>query len=140
MYDIELEFIGLEGYKKIRDQLHDYLKNMLPFPSFMIEVALNEAINNSLKHGSRKDQAAPVRLKIRVLNNKKLIIRIKDGGPGFCGNEKLKMLEHEPAIFDEECLMKDSGRGVWIMKEASDYLTFNRQGNEVLMVKNIQSV
>lgn len=138
MYDFHVVINGWEGYRRVRDFLHDYLIQLLPSDHFLLEVALNEAICNSIQNGSLDQGHIHVELKIRVLNKRKLIIRIKDHGPGFSGNQDLVQLQKHPeSLWNQEQLLSESGRGLCIMNHAADYITYNRKGNELLLVKNL---
>ncbi len=137
MYDFTVVIDEHEDYRKIRDWLHKYLIQVLPSDYFLLEVAINEAICNSIENRS-PDQQLHVELKVRVLNQRKLIIRMKDNGPGFPGNPSLLQLRKEPEkLWNQECLFSESGRGLWIMDASADYMAYNQKGNELLLVKNL---
>lgn len=101
------------------------------------EVAVNEALNNGFRAGGQ------VWIKAQKTGNR-IIFRIRDDGPGFSTekiNECLKKnMEEEDfdAEFDE-ILLAESGRGILIMKMFCDRMFYNQQGNEVLLMKKIES-
>lgn len=137
MYDFTAVINGNEDYREIRNWLHDYLKKVMPSDHFLFEVAINEAICNSIAN-RQPDQQLHLELKIRMSNQKKLIIRMKDNGPGFPGNLSLHQHRHHPErLWTQERLLAESGRGLWIMDASADYLTYNEKGNELLLVKNL---
>ncbi|WP_179295497.1 ATP-binding protein [Bacillus sp. FJAT-45350] len=134
MEHFEVQFSGLVGYQKIRESLAEFIKKSLPDNHFLMEVAVNEAINNAIKHGNANEEVSPITLKIRNINSK-CIVRVMHAGKGFPGNEQLqKLRKSEENLFDEK-LYDESGRGLLIMDAAADYMIFNRQGTEVMLVK-----
>ncbi|MGO0062498.1 ATP-binding protein [Brevibacillus fluminis] len=135
MKELEFTFTTLDVFQKIRPHVIQYVRENLKGNSALMEVALMEAINNAWEHGGKKDANRGVRVRLRVQNGKRLIIRVKDDGPGFHANEKLKQINVEEGNLFERCLYEESGRGLLLMNQAADKITYNRQGNEVLMVK-----
>lgn len=122
-------------YRKVRDYIETYIHTLLPNDPFMI-IALNEAMNNALFHGNEEDENKFVTLKIKVVNLRRLILRIKDEGSGFPVHE-WKHLIHSPQQQLEKNKSCDSGRGLALMTHAADRVYFNRIGNEVLIMKEI---
>lgn len=133
MKDVRIMFKDLKGFNYFRDMINKYLQDALPNDSFLFEVAVNEAVNNSLKYGTHSKQF--VSLDMRISKFGRVVIRIKDQGPGFCGNQKLKALKVDCESNCENNLFKSSGRGLAIMVHASDSITFNKRGNEIILVK-----
>ncbi len=95
--------------------------------SFGIQLVIREALANAIKHGSQNDESKQVILQISKLHDQ-LIFKIKDEGSGF----------------DQSCLAEDlseelscCGRGIIIMRQYFDKVTFNKQGNEVELIKKI---
>ena len=97
----------------------------------MLRVALGEAIINALRYG------ISIRIKINVIGNK-LVIRVKDDGPGFDGNSLIEkyLAEGKEKIFNSG-IYEEHGRGIKIMLLWTNLVTYNKQGNEVLLVKEI---
>ena len=97
----------------------------------MLEVAINEAMNNGFYYCGR------VRVKIRRMGGK-LIIRVKDFGPGFNTQEVNGLLKEDmyEKEFDE-LLEAEGGRGILLMKLFCDKVVYNAKGNEVLLMKQI---
>ncbi|MDZ5474092.1 ATP-binding protein [Bacillus sp. 31A1R] len=138
MYRTVHTFCTQAEYRELRSTLHKEIQLILGNPvSFLMEVAVNEAINNALK--SNRDQK-PVTLCIRVTNYDRLIIRIKDNGKGFNAQDALSSVTASPEAIFEEKLLEESGRGLSIIASASDKVYYNRKGNEVLMMKYIRTL
>jgi len=68
----------------------------------------------------------------------KLIIRVKDDGPGF-NTEGLNVQFKEDMGEKEfnERLEAEGGRGILLMKLFCDKVIYNAMGNEVLLMKQI---
>gem|GEM_PF-1654936 len=95
----------------------------------VLEVAINEAINNGFYSCGR------VRVKTRRVGDK-LIVRVKDDGPGF-KTEGVNAL-FKKGMFEEdfdELSEAEGGRGILLMKMFCDKVIYNSKGNEVLMMK-----
>jgi len=90
-----------------------------------ILVATLEAVNNAIVHGNKADQSKSVEVGfISVRDN--LTITVKDQGPGFNPGSV-------PDPTAPENIENIDGRGVFLMKNLCDDISFNDIGNEVKM-------
>jgi serine/threonine-protein kinase RsbW len=93
-----------------------------------VMVALTEAVNNAIVHGNRADPAKEVQI-LCDLTPEALHLRVLDQGGGF-----------DPASVDsplkEENLLRESGRGIFLMRTLMDKVSFSRHpdGMEVHLV------
>ena len=75
-------------------------------------LALSEASSNAIKHGNKNDSNKKVNIEI-IIDEKKIEILIKDEGSGF-----------DPSVIPDptepENLLKESGRGLYIIKSFVD--------------------
>jgi serine/threonine-protein kinase RsbW len=94
---------------------------------FAIKLALEEAINNAIKHGNKGDPRKTVDVSYDIDGEHAMII-IADEGKGFDP-------ETVPDPTADENLEKPSGRGVMLMRAYMDEVTFNKAGNCVTLVK-----
>jgi serine/threonine-protein kinase RsbW len=94
---------------------------------FAIKLALEEALNNAVRHGNRLDATKTVEVRFDV-DEAEARICIRDQGPGFHPDDV-----PDPTI--DENLEKPSGRGIMLMRAYMDVVEFNESGNEVRMVK-----
>ncbi len=86
-------------------------------------IAVSEAVNNAISHGNKNNPALNVT--ISVLNEPdKFCIQIKDQGPGFS-------FDALPDPTAPENIFKESGRGVFLMKNLADEVEFESPGNTV---------
>ena len=81
-------------------------------------LAVTEATTNAIIHANKCDINKKVTIDASV-ENSKLIIKIKDEGEGFDPS-------NIPDPTDPENLLKDSGRGIYLMRVYMDDLQYNR--------------
>ena len=94
-------------------------------------LAVTEATTNAIIHANKCDPAKLVKINAAI-ENSKLVIKIKDEGKGF---DPTKL----PDPTQPENLLKDSGRGVYLMKVYMDEVKYNvtPSGLETILVLNI---
>jgi serine/threonine-protein kinase RsbW len=85
---------------------------------YRLMVSCTEAVNNAIIHGNKSDPNKKVVIRCTV-EKKILTIRVKDEGNGF-NTKKLK----NPT--DTENLLKENGRGVFLMRTLMDKVKFKR--------------
>ena len=88
-----------------------------------IMIAVTEAVNNAIKHGSSSDSSKNVLLSL-ALDDSLLRFRIEDQGHGFD-------YDHLPDPTAPENLEKPGGRGIFLMKHLSDEVKFLDGGRVV---------
>ena len=92
-------------------------------------VVVTEAVNNAIIHGNNRNSLKHV-LIVCSWNRKQLKVKVKDEGAGFDPS----ML---PSPIHEDNLMRESGRGVFLMRELMEKVTYNKKGNEVTMMMKL---
>lgn len=94
-------------------------------------IAITEATTNAIIHANKKNPEKIVSIFAKVENGQ-LIISIKDQGQGF---DPLNI----PDPTEPENLLKDSGRGLYLMKFYMDDLRYNitPEGTETILVLNL---
>lgn len=136
MMELCYYFFDQKEFSKLRPTIQRAVQDIFSTTdSFFMEVAINEAVNNALKF---KCPDQPIRLTIRLSAGNRLIIRIKDYGDGYDAYELLRKISQSSDLLFEEKLYNESGRGMSIIKLATDRLYFNRQGNEILLMKHVE--
>lgn len=94
-----------------------------------LAIAVTEAVNNAILHGNKQDKNKVVSIKFSFEKNR-LICKIKDQGKGF-----------KPESVDDplapENLLKESGRGIFILSSLMDDVRFDftENGTEITLVK-----
>ncbi len=94
-----------------------------------IAIAVTEAVNNAILHGNKLDPAKNVFIHISS-NERSVTFSIRDQGSGFDPDSL-------PDPLDPQNLLKESGRGIFILKSLMDEVTFDfsDSGTEIVMVK-----
>ncbi len=83
-----------------------------------IYLASSEAFVNAVVHGNKLDPAKKVQVKFKIFK-RSYEIEIKDQGEGFDPSSILTPV-------DEENLLKESGRGIYIMRATADVVKFHK--------------
>lgn len=94
----------------------DYYGNIL--------IAVTEAVNNAINHGNKQDPNKTVSLVFTENDDHSISFRITDQGTGFD-------FENIPDPTAPENIEKVNGRGVFLMKQLSDGVTFDDNGRVV---------
>jgi serine/threonine-protein kinase RsbW len=108
--------------EKLIDELCDKYKIQEEYYGNIL-IALTEAVNNAIFHGNRQDPDKNVKLKFSA-SNESLIFIIEDEGPGFD-------YENLPDPTSPENLEKPNGRGVFLMRNLADAVSFSDNGRIV---------
>lgn len=96
---------------------HDKYSDML--------ISLTEAVTNAIRHGNRLDKRKYVRISFKVEEGE-IRFRVMDEGEGFD-------FENLPDPTAPENLVRCGGRGVFLMKQLSDRMSFKNNGSTVEM-------
>ncbi len=95
-----------------------------------IGMAVRESMVNAVHHGNRYDPKKTARLRMEI-EGRKLIVTVTDQGPGF-------ELGGVPNPIADENLLKQSGRGIFLIRSFMDEVSVRRlspTGTEMRMVK-----
>lgn len=91
-------------------------------------IAVTEAVNNAIEHGNKKDLLMEVN--VAVANNpSEFCFNIKDQGRGF---DFLNL----PDPTAPENILKENGRGIFLMKNLADEVEFEDYGRSVNLYFN----
>jgi serine/threonine-protein kinase RsbW len=98
-----------------------------------ISMAVREGMINAVLHGNAYDPVKRVNLTFEQ-TGPELIVTIADEGKGF-------VPEEVPNPLDPENLLKDSGRGIFLMRTFMDEVRFRKlsSGTEITLIKRLQS-
>lgn len=94
-------------------------------------LSVTEATTNAMIHGNKSDKSKLVKINV-TLEDHKLTVSVKDEGFGF-----------DPSIVpdptDPENLLKDSGRGLYLMRIYMDEIKINMtpEGTETILTLKI---
>jgi anti-sigma regulatory factor (Ser/Thr protein kinase) len=91
-----------------------------------VELALQEALANAIRHGCRADATKQVQCMVTIDGASEVTIVVRDPGTGF-----------DPAAVPNplapENLLKSSGRGVFLINELMDDVAFSDSGRQLEM-------
>lgn len=99
-----------------------------------LAISTTELINNAIVHGNKSDPEKTVTIEIEFFDDH-LSISITDQGPGF-------KPENIPSPIADENLMKEAGRGIFIVRSLVDDLqieTASQGGTRMIIIKNLAS-
>ncbi len=88
-----------------------------------ILISVTEAVNNAIKHGNQNEQSKVVALHMDQSNNHITFI-IKDQGSGFD-------YTNLPDPTAPENIEKPTGRGIFLMRQLADKVSFEDEGSTV---------
>ncbi len=121
------EIIKVEGFlEKLNEQLH------LDESAFnKLLIATTEAVNNGILHGNKRDPSKKVNLVCETLNGL-LFITVEDEGQGVDPDSI-------PNPLAEENLLRENGRGVFLMRSLMESVEFSRYpgGSKVTMTMSL---
>lgn len=92
-----------------------------------ILIAVTEAVNNAMNHGNKNDKNKSVYFSHEQLPNGNLSFKIEDEGCGFNVNSL-----PDPTL--PENLLKENGRGVFLMEHLSDEMNYTNNGRTVELI------
>lgn len=84
---------------------------------------LSEAVTNAIVHGNKLDESKKVEVEVQI-NSEKIISTVKDHGNGFNPQVTKNPLS-------EENLLRDSGRGIFLIREISDSMDYLENGTKI---------
>lgn len=93
-----------------------------------VELALQEALTNAIRHGCKSDPSKQVQCLVTVDDTEEILIVVRDPGSGF----------DAAAVPDPrrpENLLKPSGRGVFLINQLMDTVEYTDEGRQVSMTK-----
>ncbi len=94
---------------------------------FDIYVGFEEALRNAMIHGNKSASNKKVAVETEIEGNK-VTIMVEDEGEGF-DPESLP----DPTL--DENLLKESGRGVYLINHLMDEVRYENDGRRVVMIK-----
>lgn len=122
--------------KEIVDFLQNYFGAVEENSLFELKVILNELLLNAIKHGNKEQFNKYVKITAGIDYNHHVYLIIEDQGEGY----NYTCLEQSNLPCDEIldiCNMKETGRGILIVKNLCDNVRFNKRGNKIVIIKSI---
>lgn len=104
---------------------------------FELKVILNELFLNAVKHGNKNDPSKRVKVTAGLTKDECVYVLIEDEGEGYdCRCTYAASWDVLQADVDC-CDMKETGRGLIIVRSLCDKICFNKRGNKVVIVKKL---
>lgn len=97
-----------------------------------VELALQEAVANAIRHGCRGDQSKQLQCSVTCDESGQVVITVRDPGAGFDPHAV-------PDPLHPQNLLKSSGRGIFLINGLMDEVQFADGGREVQMKKRAPS-
>lgn len=104
---------------------------------FEIKVILNELIQNAICHGNKNDIAKSVKLNMTI-DEDSICIVVEDEGEGYNFKQLPTSIKESNTISCDIYDLKESGRGISIVKNLSEKISFNSKGNRIEVIKRIR--
>jgi serine/threonine-protein kinase RsbW len=95
---------------------------------FEIEIALREALVNAVVHGCKSDSSKSVQCCVACDQERGVLLVVRDPGPGFDPHSL-------PDPLMGENLFASHGRGIYLINQLMDEVTFRHGGTEIHMRK-----
>jgi anti-sigma regulatory factor (Ser/Thr protein kinase) len=97
-----------------------------------VELALQEALANAIRHGCKNDPTKKVQCSVTFDTAGELLIVIRDPGPGF-------KVDEVPNPLEGSNVFKPSGRGVFLINQLMDTVEYSDEGRRVVMRKRVDA-
>jgi serine/threonine-protein kinase RsbW len=97
---------------------------------FEIEMALHEALVNAVVHGCKGNPEKKVQCCIACDEERGILIVVRDPGPGFDPHSL-------PSPLHGENVFASHGRGIYLINQLMDEVSFKRGGTEIHMRKKL---
>jgi serine/threonine-protein kinase RsbW len=106
------------------------VEELPPQRRFNVIVATMEAVTNAVVHGNRSDTTKQVEIRVEVTDDA-IRVRVRDYGSGFDASDL-----PDPRL--KENLLREGGRGVFLMRSLVDDVSFvpSDPGTEVVLTIN----
>jgi len=125
---IESDLNNVQKVEKLTEKIAEYM-HFSDEEKDSLAIAVTEIVGNAIVHGNKKDKNKNVTIDFEYKNDS-ITVLIQDEGKGFSVNDIANPLEPEN-------LLKESGRGIFIVRALMDQVDFksNKQGTQVRLVK-----
>jgi serine/threonine-protein kinase RsbW len=95
---------------------------------FEVETSVREALSNAIRHGCRNDETKVVEIVVACEPAKGMLVVVRDPGPGF---DPAKV----PSPTSSQNIFRHHGRGIYLINQLMDEVSFEGNGNEIRMKK-----
>lgn len=129
---IKSDLRNVARVEKVTEKIANYM-HFTDEEKDSLAIAVTEIVGNAIVHGNKRDKKKKVTVDFEY-QNKTIIVTIQDEGEGFDIAEIANPLEPEN-------LLKESGRGIFIVRALMDTVEFMNTGTgtQVRLIKKTQS-
>ena len=122
----------LSEVQKTSSKVLDFLKRLRLGEGclFDIRLCLEEALINAMKYGNHLQKNLKVHLTLEY-SPSEVRIAIEDQGQGFD-------VKNVKDCTNEANILRGGGRGIYLIHQLMDEVSFNAKGNRLLMVKHLR--
>ena len=96
---------------------------------FDLKLCLEEALINAMKYGHKLQKELKVRIGVEY-NDREVRISVEDQGEGFDPQKLVRCTEGANVL-------RNHGRGVYLIHQLMDRVCYNEKANAILMVKRL---
>ena len=116
-YEMEIssDLNRIKDVEKVTDRIAKYM-NFPEDDRDSLAIAVTEIVGNAISHGNKGDKTKKVKIKFEY-HNDTIIVQIQDEGKGFD-------VENIKNPLDPENLLKESGRGIFIVRALMNEIKF----------------
>jgi serine/threonine-protein kinase RsbW len=103
---------------------------------FELKVILNELFSNAIKHGNKGDCNKHIKVSAGLIEDGRAFIILEDEGDGYNYYSRSDVCQDsndQISISD----MKETGRGILLVRNLCDNVKFNSKGNKVIISKKL---
>ena len=93
-----------------------------------IILAVQEALANAIVHGCKNDPSKEVRCRFEQYASGRILIVVSDPGPGYSPTQL-------PNPMTADHIYKDHGRGIYLIRQLMDEVSFEDNGSQIRMWK-----
>jgi serine/threonine-protein kinase RsbW len=130
IYTISSKRNQLPKVEKITSSIADKMK-LNEEQKDNLSIAVTEAVGNAIVHGNKEDAKKKVTLEFDLKKNE-INVTVKDEGKGFDPDTISNPLEPEN-------IMKESGRGIFILSSLMDKVKYSENGSKINFTMRISS-
>ncbi|MDX8337811.1 ATP-binding protein [Draconibacterium sp. IB214405] len=111
------------------NRVESFIKELFDFHNFSqkcfntVFLCISEAVTNSIVHGNKEDHQKKVELNVDCKRHL-IMVQITDEGEGFD-------IENIPDPTHKDNILKETGRGIHIIKSIAQNVSFNNKGNSL---------
>ena len=123
------DFSGMDDVDMLQKTIRQVLADFAGNQAVRLEIALNEAVNNVLMHGSGQGHFVIKRI------GRLIVMRVKDAVQGFDVQSILQPFDDKSMDeIAQQVLSCETGRGLLIIKRFTDRIYYNVDGSEIMLV------